>query len=253
MLLPPWAVMTALSLMVFAVAWFLVMLHDAGALGRANRHRSQYQKLITELERLVLRANELYRLAQSTTDSGLLDHYHSCLKMIESLMEAVKKIASYGNDEDQMAAPLFLVRDIAQKIDRVEVAMQRGAQGKSHAFMKAAATMAQQVIGCHFCSRPFEPQLFSKVRVKIEGKGSEVTACNYCREKLLLTKKARVLFFNEDGQQVHWSKAKSWTPSPEYWNINREDVSRSGRSTHLELVYSSVSRLNRTDGPKETQ
>jgi hypothetical protein len=244
--------MTLLSLAVFAMAWGLIMVHDSGALGRANRYRSQYQKLIVELERLVERANRLYPLSEQTKDQGLLDHYHSALKMIETLLEAVKKIGTYSHDEDRMAAPLFLTRDIAQKIDRVEIAMRRGIQGKPHAFMKAAATMAQQVIGCHFCSRPFDPQRFSKVRVKIDGKGSEVASCSYCREKLLLTKKARVLFFDEDGQQVHWSKAKSWTPSPEYWNINRDDVSRSGRSTHLELVYSSVSRLNRTDGPKDS-
>jgi hypothetical protein len=250
-MLPPWAVMISLSLLVFAMAWGLVLLHDAGAMGRANRYRSRYQKLIGELERLVGKANELYPLSSKVKDSVLLDHYHSCLKMIETLLEAVKKLGAHGDDEERVAAPLFLTRDIAQKIERVETALRRGAQGKPHSFMRAASTMAHQVLGCHFCSRPFDPQIFSKVRVKIDGKGSEVAACAYCRETLLLTKKARVLFFNEDGQQVHWSKAKSWTPSPEYWNINRDDINRSGRSTHLELVYSSVTRLNRPDESRD--
>ena len=246
-MLPSWAVVLSLSLLVLGVAWGLVMLHDAGAQGRATQYRSRYQRLVLELERLVSRANKLYGLSERTKDAALLDHYHSIIKMIETLIEAVRKIRGYGNDKDLLVAPLFLVKDVSEKLERLETAMLQVSRGKPHQFMKAAAAMAHQAIGCYFCSRPFDAQIFSKVRVKIENKSSEVASCSYCREKLLLTKKARVLFFSENDQQVHWSKAKSWTPSPEYWNINRENIGRSGRLTHLELVYSNGSHTSNID------
>jgi hypothetical protein len=183
-------------------------------------------------------------LANQIRDGVLLDHYIAALRMIETLMAAVKNLRTFGEDVDSLAAPLFLVKEINQKLLKIESAMGRGIQGKPHEFMKAAPVMAQAVIGCHFCSRPFDAALFGKVRVKVDGHTEEVAACVYCRERLLRTRKARVLFFDEDGAQVHWSKAKSWTPSPEYWDINRDDVSERGKAPHLELVYSSVSRIS---------
>jgi hypothetical protein len=135
---------------------------------------------------------------------------------------------------------------------RVETAMMKGMLGKPHEFMRSAPAMAQTVIGCHFCSRPFEAQLFGKVRVKIDGSSQEVAACVFCRQKLLTTRKARILFFQENGEQVHWSKAKSWTPSPEYWNINRDEATQVTKAPHLELVYSSVSRIRKTDADRDS-
>jgi hypothetical protein len=243
MAIPSWAIVTGFSVLILAVAWVLVLVQDAGAVGRAQGYRNQYQRLISELEKLVQRANAVYPKSEKIKDTALLDHYQSVLRMIESLMEAVKKMSPLGEDADLLLAPKFLVKDIQLKLAKVEGAMERGLRGKPHAFMKTAPVMANQAIGCHFCSRPFDVQLFSKVRVKIDGKGSEVAACVYCRDKLLGTRKAKVLFFNEDGIQVHWSKAKAWTPSPEYWNINRDDI-KDGKSSHLELVYSSVNRID---------
>ena len=226
--------------------WWISQIDGQGGVIRASRYRDRFDHLITEIERVVVRANNMQSLANQVRDGALLDHYVAALRMIETLMIAVKNLKSFGEDVDSLAAPIFLVKDISQKLHKIESAMGRGIQGKPHEFMKAAPVMAQAVIGCHFCSRPFDAPLFGKVRVKVDGHTEEVAACVYCRERLLRTRKARVLFFDEDGVQVHWSKAKSWTPSPEYWDINRDDVSDRGKAPHLELVYSNVSRISET-------
>lgn len=225
---------------------FLSLLQGGSGLSRATRYRDRFEHLITQIEQVVVRANNMQSLANQIRDGVLLDHYIASLRMIETLMIAVKNLRTFGEDVDSLAAPLFLVKEISLKLNKIESAMGRGIQGKPHEFMKAAPVMAQAVIGCHFCSRPFDAALFGKVRVKVDGNTEEVAACVYCRERLLRTRKARVLFFDEDGAQVHWSKAKSWTPSPEYWDINRDDVSERGKAPHLELVYSNVSRISET-------
>jgi enamine deaminase RidA (YjgF/YER057c/UK114 family) len=211
---------------------------------RAARYRDRFEYLVNEIERVVIRANKMQVLANQVKDHTLLDHFAAALRTVETLMTAVMKLKTFGEDVDNLSAPLFLVREISEKLHKIESAMKRKISGKPHEFLKVAPVMAQAAIGCHFCSRPFEPTLFGKVRVKVDGNTEEVTACVYCRERLLRTRKARVLFFEEDGEQVHWSKAKSWIPSPEYWDINRDDISGRGKTPHLELVYSNISKIS---------
>ena len=231
--------------------WWMTILQERGGFGRANRYRDRFERLVEDIERLVQKANDLQTIAIQTRDIVLLDHYQAALRMIETLLIAVKNLRTFSEDVDTLAAPIFLVKDIQERLRKIEAAMHRGLSGKPHEFMKLAPVMAQAIIGCHFCSRPFDASLFGKVRVKVDGKTEEVAACVYCREKLLSTRKARVLFFDEDGVQVHWSKAKSWTPSPDYWNINRDEFIGRSRPQHLELVYSNVSKIGETPRNKD--
>jgi hypothetical protein len=245
--MPPWVIVLLLSGAALTFGWALMLVHDSGTRGRTLKYRDLFERLILDLEQIVGRANRLHSLAEKTKDGVLLDHYHSAIKMIETLLVAVKKLHAYGEDVDLLQAPNFLVKDIDQRLGKIETAFQKSLLGKPHEFMKTAPAMSHTVIGCHFCSRPFEAHLFGKVRVKIDGKSEDVASCKFCREKLLSTRKARVLFFTEDGDQVHWSKAKSWTPKPEYWNINRADADENKKAPHLELVYSQVSRIKPLD------
>jgi len=242
--MPLWIVIFVTALVFTTFIYSLFHMQDRSNEGRAVKYRDRFERLINDLEALVLRANRLYEKAFHTKDALILEHYHSAIKMIETLLMAVKNLRAFSSDIDALVAPLFLVKDIDERLLKIETAMEHSKQGKPHEFLRAAPVMAHAVIGCHFCSRPFEASLFGKVRVKLDGRSEEVAACVYCREKLLSTRKAKVLFFNEDGEQVHWSRAKSWTPSPEYWNINRDEFAERGKSPHLELVYSNVSRLH---------
>jgi len=233
------------------LAWGLSLIQESGSFFRASKYRDRFERLIDEIERLVVLANSMQNLANQTRDVVLLDHYQAALRMIETLLIAVKNVRTFGEDSEALAAPIFLVKDITARLQKIEAAMELGIRGKPHEFLKLAPVMAQAVIGCHFCSRPFDATLFAKVRVKVDGQTEEVATCVYCRERLLSTRKARVLFFEENGEQIHWSKAKSWTPSPEYWDINREGASGRSRSPHLELVYSNVSRISETTRKKD--
>jgi DNA-directed RNA polymerase subunit RPC12/RpoP len=237
-----WTLTFLFATVVMAALFSLFFFHDSGARGRASAYRSQFGRLMQDLEKLVQRANSLERLASSTKASALLEHYHSAIKMIETLLNAVKKLRTHGTDPDTLQAPIFLAGDINTRLSKIESAMSKDLRGKPHNFTAMGASEQNSFIGCHFCSKPFEAVSFAKVKVKFEDKNTDVTACQYCREKLLSTRKARVLFFTEGGQQVHWSKAKTWTPTPEYWEINRDPVSSSPQPSRLKIAYSKDSR-----------
>lgn len=238
-----WTLTFLFAVAILSALLGLFLLHDSGARGRANGYRNQFARLMQDLEKLVNRANRLEPLAAATKGTVLLDHYHSALKRIETLMLAVKKIRSHGLEPDILQAPIFLVGDINARLAKIEAAMEKGRRGKPHQFSNSGPSEANFFIGCHFCSKPFEANSFSKVKVKFEDNTKDVTACHYCREKLLSTRKARVLFFTEEGKQVHWSVAKTWTPSPEYWEINRDVVVAGPPTSRLRIAYSKDSRL----------
>jgi hypothetical protein len=42
----------------------------------------------------------------------------------------------------------------------------------------------------------------------------------------------------KEGRQVHWSEVKDYSPSEDFWNINKRDAIR--KTPKLELVFSST-------------
>jgi hypothetical protein len=183
-------------------------------------------------------------MAKSAVDLRVLDHFHSHLKMLETILEAVRLVPRFSTNVSTLKAPLFLVSDLKERFAK----MAKELSPPNIHSQKPLKTEAAPQLGCYFCSRPFDPVAFHKVRVKVEGTTQDVAACNVCNQKLLSGKKAKVLFLAENGETVHWSKSKDYTPSAQFWGINEGDPSAPeiarGSGSHLTLVYSNVSKLS---------
>jgi hypothetical protein len=228
----------------FAATWLLYWFDDGRGRSSALSYRHRYLKLIDQLESLVTLANALESKASASKEHKLVDSYAGNLRMLETLMEAIKGLPPFAVDVSMMQAPLFLVRDVTERFTSLNEEFEASASGKK---VRPIRGFDSPHLGCYFCSRPFDPQFFHKVRVKIDNASHDVAACKICNRKLLAGKKAKVLFFSEEGQTVHWSKAKDYHPSATYWNINDDEsqdaqVSRPG--SHLTLVYSQVTPLS---------
>lgn len=231
-----------LAIIIFMSVWLLYWLEDGRHHGAANDYRQKYVRLVERLEEVVGSANKLEAPAHGARDVKILDTYLGHLRMLESLMTAVRTMEPFGTNTGILQAPAFLVSDIHDRFKSFESLLNAHLKGKP---IKANLHTSVAQLGCYFCSLPFDPLLFHKVRVKIDGNSSEVTACKTCRDRLTAGKKARVLFFDEDGRAVHWSKAKGYVPSDQYWTINADVPSPSlNTGTHLTLVHSSVSPLS---------
>lgn len=230
------------AIVLFVGTWILYYLEDGRSHGSALEYRHKYERLVSRLEALVGTANGLEARAKAAGEVRILDSYLSHLKMLETLMQAVLKMPSYSTQVATLKAPMFLVDDMTMRFQRIseDVSASFGGRRKS-----PRAEVAPQ-LGCYFCSRPFEAFSFHKVRVKVEGTSQDVAACKICNAKLLSGKKAKVLFFSEGEKTVHWSKAKDYTPTAQFWGINDDSVPPPGASakSHLTLVYSNVTPLS---------
>ena len=235
-----------IALVIFVGVWLLYWLEDGRSHGSANDYRQKYIRLIDRVEAVVGLANKLEATARGARDVKMLDAYLGHLKMLETIMGAVRTMAPFGTTSGILQAPAFLINDVHDRFKQFESQLDAHLKGKPVS-IEQNGSFADP--GCYFCSRPFDPALFYKVRVKIDGNASEVTACKTCRDRLTSGKKARVLFFDEEGRAVHWSKAKGYVPQERYWSINADQpaavtsFSSAGNGTHLTLVHSSVSPL----------
>lgn len=235
-----------IAVVIFLGVWLLYWFEDQRSHGSANDYRLKYIRLVERVETVVGLANKLETPARGVRDAKILDAYLGHLKMLETIMGAVRTMAPFGTSSGILQAPAFLINDVHDRFKQFESQLQSHLKGKPVSIDQNAIFADP---GCYFCSRPFDPVLFFKVRVKIDGNASEVTACKTCRDRLTAGKKARVLFFDEDGRAVHWSKAKGYAPQERYWSINADQSTSAsfntgtGTGTHLTLVHSSVSPL----------
>ncbi|MCX6117008.1 MAG: hypothetical protein NT027_05680 [Proteobacteria bacterium] len=240
-----WIVAGVLALIIF----IMFLIEDRQGQGNALAYRQQYVRLTGQLESVVGVANQL---GVATTDSNnlkVLDTYHSHLKVLETILEAVKVIPPFSTKLAMLKAPMFLVSDLSNRLNQLASDIYNINSRRQDADKLEPAPL----VGCYFCSRPFHVDMFHKVRVKVEGSTQDVAACNVCNGRLISGKKAKVLFFAENGDTVHWSKTKDYVPSAQFWNINETDLTQSQKQqndiqtksgNHLTLVYSNVTKLS---------
>jgi len=228
--------LTAVVLGVVVVA--LHFWHQRRQLDAAKVYRARFIQLVAQLDTVTRSANMLGEQVRQVADARVLDYYESALRMLETLLAAVRRVPPFGDDGAALDSAFFLVRDCRQRIGRTQQAFQDALRGRDvkldelygHAGKGLAAT------GCYFCSRPVVANRFSEVKVRIDDAIKEVMSCCVCKEELETTKKVKVLYFMKEDKQVHWSEVADYHPSEDFWNINKRDGVHKTRS--LELVYS---------------
>ena len=74
--------------------------------------------------------------------------------------------------------------------------------------------------GCYFCSCLLNQRQSYRLDIKSLESQKSVMSCSVYYTSIRRTGVAKVLFFVQDGSQVHWSKFKDFSPDFKYWNIN---------------------------------
>jgi hypothetical protein len=216
----PLTTAVALGLLVFGLHFW----HQRRQRGEAKSYRARFIQLVAQLETVTNSVNQLALQLRQVREPKLLDYYESTLRLLETLLAAVRKIPPFGSDPatlDSHQAFQDAVRGRPVKLDDLY-----GATG---------APKKQPSSGCYFCSRPVIASRFSQVKVRIDGVVKEVLSCKVCKEELESTKKVKVLYFMKDGKPVHWSEVADYSPSEDFWNINKRDTVQKTR--RLELVH----------------
>ena len=212
--------------------------HQQRQLNETKSYRARFIQLVAQLETVTASVNHLGEQAKAIRDVKVLDYYESTLRILETLLAAVRRIPPFGAESSSLDSAFFLVRDCRQRVGRTQQAFQdalRGKDVKLEALYGRGKSAKVQPSGCYFCSRPILAGRFSQVKVKIDGAVKEVTSCNVCKDELEATKKVKVLYFMKDGNPVHWSEVSDYVPSEDFWNINKRDAVMKTRK--LELVH----------------
>lgn len=229
----PLVTAVALGLLVVALHFY----QQRRQMDDAKSYRARFVQLVAQLDTVTHSVNQLATHVRTIKEPKLLDYYESTLRILETLLAAVRKIPPFGSDPSALDSAFFLVRDCRHRVGRTQQAFQDALRGRDVKFdelygFKAGKT---QPTGCYFCSRPVIASRFSQVKVRIDGEVKEVMSCKVCKEELESTKKVKVLYFMKDGKPVHWSEVTDYHPSEDFWNINKRDTVVKTRK--LELVY----------------
>lgn len=217
--------------------------HQKRQFSVANNYRARYIQLVAQLDTLTGSVNHLGTSVNVVQEPRLLDYYESTLRILETLLAAITKIPPFGSDPSVLDSAFYLVRDCRHRVGRTQQAFQDSLRGRNVKVdelygIKRNEDQLPKATGCYFCSRPMIANRFSKVKVKLESKVMDVISCRICKEELETTKKVKVLYFMKEGRQVHWSDVKDYSPSEDFWNINKRDAIR--KTPKLELVFSST-------------
>ena len=204
---------------------------------KTRTYRARFVQLVAQLDAITTSVNQLSTFLPKVRDVKLVDYFESCLKILETLLTAIGKLKPFGDDPSSLDPAFFLVKDCRERILRTQQAFRDSLRGKDPDLEQLyGRSPPREAAGCYFCSRPTIPNRFARVRVKIDSQTKEVISCPICRSELEHTKKVKVLYFMKDGRPVHWSQVDDYTPSEDFWNLNKRDTVK--KSTRLQLVYS---------------
>lgn len=210
--------------------------HQGRQNDEARTYRARFVQLVAQLDTVTHSVNELAGSVRQIREPKLLDYYESTLKILETLLAAVRRVPPFGSDPGMLDSAFFLVKDTRQRVGRTQQAFQDAMRGRPVRFdeLYGAPPPPPDQTGCYFCSRPVIQSRLAQVKVKIDGAVKQVTSCKICKEELEATKKVKVLYFLKEGKPIHWSEVADYSPSEDFWNINKKDAVH--RVRHLELV-----------------
>jgi hypothetical protein len=208
----------------------------------AKSYRARYLQIVSQLECVTLGLRQLEEYVPKLSEAKVLDYYESSLRILETLLQTMRRIPPFGADPGILSSAGFLVKDCEKRVERTKTAFRENLRGKSINFEQLYGRPSKTLeTGCYFCSRPFIMDRFSRVKVKLDGETKEVLSCNTCKEELKSSKKVKVLHLVKDGKTIHWSESSDYVPTDHYWNINKRESKPIVRK--LELIVSNVETI----------
>lgn len=210
---------------------------------KAYSYRRRYIQLVAQIEMSVIKLNSLANLAPHVTNPKVLNEFETALRMMESLLGALVKLPNFGFDVQHLGEAAPMVRRVEEKIEDTYQKFKNSIEEKgalTHFLTRWQQETTPPATGCYFCSRPFMKAYFQQTKVKIDGISVKVHGCHICIAELKSRRKIKVLYFIENGQPVHWSLTKGYTPMEQYWDLNRRKASY--RTPDIELSPEPESR-----------
>lgn len=187
------------------------------------------EDLMARFDEIAARLNDLAPVAAKIRDPKVLQYYEQSLGLFEKLLSLIHAIPDFRQEPASMRAALHLAKECSDRTDRIAKALDAALSGDSldYGALYGWKRRPREILGCFFCSRPYEAPTFRIVGTKVAGRRIHAYACAVCRERLERERKADVLYFKKDGQPVHWTQVAEYKPSSDYWDLNAGARARS--------------------------
>ena len=235
---------TAAVLSILGMGLYSIQRHRQEAGAKAYRQR--FVQLVRQLDTVTSVVNDLAEGLKFVNDSRVLDYYEGTLRLLETLLGAVKKVEPYGTNLAALNSAAYLIRDLRERVGRLQSVFQRVINREPLDINELKGVDGDmslpQVKGCYFCSRPVIVERIAAVKVRIDGQIREVVGCKICRDELSTTKKVKVLHFMQEGKPLHWSLVNDYQPSEDFWNINKREPVQPKRRLELVPSHTEVSQ-----------
>lgn len=207
-----------------------------------TNRKADLHDVVSKLDRVTSDLNSLAEQIYSLQGQvDLLNYYESTLKVQEQLLLVMNKLVETEVSQMSLDSANYLASDLEARITRLNSGFA--------SVRKTGKVNMDELLGrppqkikrkaCYFCSRPISNATQSKTTVSDGGRERKVLACPVCLITIKETGTAKVLQFDVNGRQIHWSEYKDFLPNQEYWNINRPSGSK--KKPRLSLVDSVVS------------
>lgn len=206
----------------------------------AKRRNRNQGSLFAQLETQHRHLRQLRYKMPLMKSPYIVNFYEQTLMSFETLLSAIVAIAKGRSDAlltqgsgsfSPLESAQSLVTHLGGKIKTIEKAVTTELQGQPVGIQDLyPKNHATDSLGCYFCSKPEIKSADSIVKVKIDGKQVKAHSCTKCRSFLLTHKTIKVLFFPQDGQNVHWSQYRDFVANHSYWNLNDPVAPKSTKS-----------------------
>lgn len=199
-----------------------------------RKYRARYRKMIHRIDSLVKDANQIHQMMGSQFTPSHIRHFERALVTLDLLLVATRELGPWEEDLHYLDSVAKLADQASRELSSLKSQKNFGRFWYTDVLRDKIQDVSPT--GCYFCSRPFDIRTFEQVRIKIDHKKGYVFGCAVCRERLHSAKKVKVLFFEKDGKQAHWSELADFVPSQHYFGLNQTDVPMN--KTGLRLITS---------------
>lgn len=200
-------------------------LSDRRARAKAKKHHFAFVDLVAQFERVTVKMNHIGLLLEQSRDNTVAAYYEKCLSLFEQLLEMVSRAPRFGFDPVSIRAASLMASQCEDKVDRTLISLlgiRSGHEVDVPFLFGMVKDRFKSLQGCFFCTRPFRLRDFGLTKTRIKGVKLLVVACHVCRKKLDESKKAEVVFLENDGAKVHWTQHPGFQSDSRFWRINEE-------------------------------
>jgi len=243
-----WIASVIVGVVATGVIWFFGTLESKDSAASSVQFFKRYRGALGELDQARKLLIQLLDSVSKTSDVSILKSFEKLVSDFERILLRFRDLPRFSTDLKALESILKLVREVKQRATEVQMHL-----AQLNPNIGASDQERLSAKGCYFCSSPPVRTPLKSTKVKIESKVVTVDGCETCRNALKDGKKIKVLFFQKDGQQIHWSELDEYRPSAEYFSINAGRASKNEDAKPvLGLIYSKVEKEldnEGSDGP----